>query len=95
MLEWPKKYKLNITLIKLVNPNICRFQFIENIFISITFAIQYFNQKTPNDTPINYFLPGNIQDNINTFHRNEIDFFVKIYTRERLGDAQSNPMEKC
>ena len=27
-----------------------------------------------------YLLPGNIQDKMNTFDRNKIDFFVKIYT---------------
>ena len=27
-----------------------------------------------------YLLPGNIQDKMNTFDGNKIDFFVKIYT---------------
>ena len=35
-----------------------RFQCLENTFVSITFAIQYFNQKTLNYTLINHFLPG-------------------------------------
>ena len=39
-------------------------------FLSITFSVQYFNKKTPNDTPISYFLPGSIQGNINTFDGN-------------------------
>ena len=76
-----------------VNPNICRFQRIENIFLCITFAVQYFDQKRPNDTPINYFLRENIQDNINTFDGNKTDCFVKFYTHERLRDVQSNPID--
>ena len=36
----------------------------------MTFAVHYFSQKTPSDTLINYFLPGNIQDNINIFGGN-------------------------
>ena len=41
-----------------VNPNIRRFHCLENTFVSITFAIQYFNQKTLNYTLKNHFLPG-------------------------------------
>ena len=96
ILECSKKYKLNITLIKpvfeTVNPNICKFQWPENIFLRITFAVQYFNQKTSNDTSISHFLSENIQDNINTFDGNSIDFFVKLYTHERPGNVQSNPI---
>ena len=40
----------------------------------------------------NHFRPGNIQDNINTFHGNKIDFFVKLYIHEWPEDAQSNPI---
>ena len=58
-------------------------------FLSVTFAVQYFNQKTLNDTLISHFLPGNIQDNINTFDRNKIYFFVKLYNHERPGDIKS------
>ena len=61
-------------------------------FLSITFAVQYFNQETPNDTAINHFLRGNIQGNINNFNGNKIYFFVKLYTHERPGDVQSNPV---
>ena len=57
-------------------------------FLSIAFAVQYFNQKTTNGTPIKYFLPRNIQNNIDTFH----DIFVKFYTHEELGDTKSNPI---
>ena len=82
ILEWSRKYKLNIKLIALVfdtdNRNIWRFQWLENILPCITFAIQYFSQKTSNNTQLNHFLPGNIQDNINTFNGNQIDFFCKI-----------------
>ena len=39
-------------------------------FLSITFSVQYFNKKTPNDTLISYFLPGSIQGNRNTFDGN-------------------------
>ena len=42
----------------------------EKAFLSITFTVSYFNQETLNDTPINHFLFGNIQDNINTFDGN-------------------------
>ena len=58
-------------------------------FLSIAIAVQYFNQKTTNGTPIKYFLPGNIQNNIDTFH----DIFVKFYTHEELGNTQSNPID--
>ena len=85
---------LNITLItfvfETVNSNICRFQWLVNIFLNITFAVQYFNQKTSNGTPKSYFLPGNIQDSTNTFDRNWIDLFVKFYTHERPWNVQSN-----
>ena len=47
---------------------------------------------TPNYTLTNHFRPGNIQDNINTFHGNKIDFFVKLYIHEWPEDAQSNPI---
>ena len=74
ILEWSKKSKLNITLIthlfETVNPNICRFQWLENIFLSIIFAVQFFNQKTPNGTTKNYFLLENIKSNINNFDGN-------------------------
>ena len=47
ILEWSRKHKLNIKLIALVfkidNPNIWRFQWLENILLCITFAIQYFS----------------------------------------------------
>ena len=36
-------------------------------FLCKTFAAQYLSQKTRNDTLITHFLPGNIQDNVNTF----------------------------
>lgn len=65
ILECSKKYKSNITLTGLVfeifNPNICRFQGLENILIRITFAVQCFNCKIPIDTPVNYFFPENAQ----------------------------------
>ena len=61
-------------------------------FLSIAFAVLYFNQKTVNDTPINHLLTGNIQDNINTIDGIQIDFFVKLYTRERPENIQSNPI---
>ena len=60
-------------------------------FLSPTFDVQYFNQKTPSDPPISHFLHGNIQDNINTFDGNKIYFFVKLCTNERRGDFQSIP----
>ena len=57
-------------------------------FLSITFAVQYLNQKTPNDTPVSHFLPGNIQDNINTFDESKISFFVKP------GDVQKDSVHQ-
>ena len=57
--------------------------------ISLTFAVKYFNQKTPNDTLIKHFIPGNTQDKMNAFDGNKIDFFVKIYTHEKLGHVQA------
>ena len=59
-------------------------------FLSITFAVLYFNQKTLNDTQIDHFLLGNIQDNINFFDGNYIDFFVKLCKHEIPGNIQSN-----
>ena len=50
------------------------------IILSPTFPVKYFNQKTPNDTLMKYFLPGNTQDKINAFDGNKIDFFVKLCT---------------
>ena len=61
-------------------------------FSSSTFAVQCFNQKTPNDTPISHFLPRNIQHNINTFDGKKNYFFVKLHNHERPGDLQSNPI---
>ena len=58
-------------------------------FLSLTCADKYFNQNRSNDTPIKHFLPGNIQDKMDTFDRNYIDFFVKIHTHLKLGDAQT------
>ena len=51
-----------------------------------------FNQKSPNDTLLSQFLPGNVQDNINTFDGNNIYCFLKLCNHERPGDAQSNPI---
>ena len=51
-------------------PNICRFWWLENIFLSKTFEVQNFNQKRRNDTPVNHFLPENIQDNVDNFDEN-------------------------
>ena len=68
--EWSKKCKLNTTLItfvfEVVNPNICRFQSLDNIFLRITFAVQYFYQKILKDTR-NHLFPGKIQGKANTF----------------------------
>ena len=38
--------------------------------LNLTFADKYFNQNTPNATPIKYLLPGNIQNKMNTFDKN-------------------------
>ena len=46
--------------------------------LSLTFEVTYFNQKTPNDTLVKYFLPENTQDKMNAFDGNKFDFFVKI-----------------
>ena len=35
-----------------------------------------------------HFLPGKTQDKMNAFEGNKIDFFIKIYTHQRLGDVQ-------
>ena len=82
----------NIALITLpfetANPNIC----ITKHFLTTTFAVLYFSQKETNDTPINHVFLGKIQDNINAFHENYIDFFVKLYTHERPGKIHSNPV---
>ena len=73
ILEWLKKYKLNITLISLVfetgNPNFVGFSD-QKAFLRMKFAVQYLHQEIPNDIPINNFLPGNIPDNMNTFDGN-------------------------
>ena len=55
---------------------------------SLTFAVKYLNQKTPNDTLIKHFIPGNTQGKMNAFDGNKIDFFVKIYTHLKVGDVQ-------
>ena len=34
-----------------------------------------------------HFLTGNNQDKMNAFDTNKIDFFVKIYTHQKLGDV--------
>ena len=47
---------------------------------NLTFAVEYFNQKTPNSTLVKHFLPRNTQDKMNAFGRNLIYFSVKIYT---------------
>ena len=89
--------KMNqIQLCSSFNSNTCRFQWLENI-LSITFAVQYFNQKKPNGAPINHFLPRNIQDNIKTSDGKF--FFVKFYSHERPEHVQSNlihhSIKKC
>ena len=33
--------------------------------LSLTFTAEFFNQKTPNDTLMKHFLPGNTQDKMN------------------------------
>ena len=38
--------------------------------LSLTFAVTHFNQKTPNNTLMKHFLPGNTQDKINAFDGN-------------------------
>ena len=62
------------------------------ILFSLTFAVKYFNQKTPNDTLMKHFLSENMmkynENKMNVFDGSKIDFFAKIYTHLKLGNVQ-------